>query len=132
MRSLLSPLFTGTVSRDFGMIGSTDNLLPRIAHCRYQLGTMLFTPRRAIQKFDPTVSRKLEVTSPPLNSPVSFQKSTGVGPYWGTPWRKLMGVPIPMITTCDFRFVCPLRWDDMPDMPGIEDQLIRVIRVLCL
>lgn len=22
-----------------------------------------------------------------------------------------------MITTCDFRFVCPLKWDDMPDLP---------------
>lgn len=23
----------------------------------------------------------------------------------------------PMITTCDFQFVCPLKWDDMPDLP---------------
>lgn len=22
-----------------------------------------------------------------------------------------------MITTCDFRFVCPLQWDAMPDLP---------------
>lgn len=22
-----------------------------------------------------------------------------------------------MITTCDFQFVCPLKWDDMPDLP---------------
>lgn len=22
-----------------------------------------------------------------------------------------------MITTCDFRFVCPLKWDEMPDLP---------------
>jgi hypothetical protein len=22
-----------------------------------------------------------------------------------------------MITTCDFQFVCPMKWDDMPDLP---------------
>lgn len=22
-----------------------------------------------------------------------------------------------MITTCDFRFVCPMKWDEMADLP---------------